>query len=64
MIHEFTQRSNQPNPKLRVALDMARVDAVLCDEQHVTIVMGSDAYYVTESYAIVLAAWLRARRGG
>lgn len=62
MIHEFRQRGSKGT--LRVAIDMTRVEAVMQDEGWTCIVSGTDTYYVEESYATVLAAWLSSRREG
>ena len=72
MIYEFTQKPKSaasymgiPMTSLaehKIAVDLSRVEAVQQDDGWTCIVTGTDTYCVTEPYAIVLAAWLRARR--
>lgn len=77
MIYEFTQKPKSaasymgiPMTSLaehkiaehKIAVDLLRVEAVQQDDGWTCIVTGTDTYCVTEPYAIVLAAWLRARR--
>lgn len=74
MIHEFTQRAGPVATYMgvpvaagtthKIAIDLARVESVQQGDGWTALITSSENYYVTEPYAIVLAAWLRARREG